>query len=142
MKRREPQKRAAVSLLGGSSPTPGLPGCPQCLTREKAQPTCAAVCPEPRMEKALIHRWHKHCFSGHLQETRHLISKRRTCRGEASCGEAEKCVEIFTSWLFPAAALAIPVADLMLINIPGRQKQHVLAQPGPWVSWQCASEGS
>lgn len=31
---------------------------------------------------------------------------------------------IFTSWLFPAAALAIPVADLMLINIPGRQKQH------------------
>lgn len=85
--------------------------------------------------------WRRHWFIGGTS-----IALVAICRDEAFNQQREElaCLEgrlpvvrlrsvwgIFTSWLFPAAALAIPVTDLMLINIPGRQKQHVLAPARP-----------
>lgn len=129
----EPQKRAAVSLLGGSSPTPGLPGCPVSDQGEGAAYT-VQLCAQNQ-------GWRRHWFIGGTS-----IALVAICRDEAFNQQREElaCLEgrlpvvrlrsvwgIFTSWLFPAAALAIPVADLMLINIPGRQKQHALAPARP-----------
>lgn len=122
----EPQKRAAVSLLGGSSPIPGLSGCPQCPTRAYTVQLCTQN-----------QGWKRHWFMGGTSIALMPICREEAFnqqRGGLACLEGRLPVVklrsvwgIFTSWLFPAAALAIPVIDLMLINIPGRQKQHALA---------------